>query len=41
MAKRIGNREVKKPKQTKPKTNAALSVSELANARPQAAGKRK
>ncbi len=42
MAKRNGNRELKKPKQIKTKTEGAMSVSELANTRkPVVGGRRK
>ena len=41
MAKRNGNRELKKPKQNKPKDTGATSVLELANQRKPIAGGRK
>jgi hypothetical protein len=41
MAKRNGNRELKKPKQIKEKSTGANSVSDLAPKRGQASGGRK
>ena len=40
MAKRNGNRELRKPKQNKPKGSAASSVAELAKSAKLVAGKR-
>jgi hypothetical protein len=41
MAKRNGNRELKKPKQNKPQNLGASSVAELSKAPKQAIGKRR
>lgn len=41
MGKRIGNREMKKPKQNKQKGSDTLTVAELAKAGKQAVGKRR
>lgn len=41
MAKRNGNRELKKPKQNKPQNLAASSVAELSKTPKQAIGKRR
>lgn len=41
MAKRNGNRELKKPKQNKPKTGGNTSVADLAKAAKQVVGGRR